>query len=276
MGRLFNRRWKVTIGTLDVSDLDIRFKIEKSTLREPNTCELEIANLNENNQASLQQTNNTQVSVRAGYEDDGDPPPLLFTGDSRRIYTESDGVDFITFVTARDSGRSYNQGRISLSYSPGTSVITVLRDAVSQLGIGEGNLSDFEAAYRLRNGSDSFADGFVASGPARRVVNAIVRGAGLRWSVQNGSLQLQRRGEALQSQATLLTANSGLVDSPTVDDRGKVSAQSLLQPGLDPGRKVVLDSRAVSGDFEIRKVTFTGDTRMVPWYATMELRSLAR
>lgn len=271
---LWDRRYLLTVGTLDVSALDIGFDVTKNTSREPNTAEVRIFNLSRSDRATLEAADAPRVVLRAGYLADGDPAPLLFLGGARRVYSAREGLDIVTTVTASDSGRELLTGRVSRSYAPGSRVTRALRDAVTAAGIGEGNLSDFEGAYTMRTGAAVFADGFVADGPARRVLHALARAAGLRWSVQNGSLQLQRAGQALQSTAPRLTSASGLVGTPTRDEHGKVTAQALLQPGLEPGRRVVLASEEIEGSYEIRQTVYKGTTAGAEWYATMELAPL--
>ncbi len=272
---LFGRRYQLTIGTLDVSALDMTFDVTKSTAREPNTAELRVFNLGRSSRAALAGEDEPRVVFRAGYEADGDPPPLLFRGQARRIYSVREGDDIVTVIQASDSGRTLLAGRVSRSYNPGTPVSRALRDAVEAAGIGEGNLSDFEGAYQMRNGSTSFADGFVADGPARRIIQALARAAGLRWSVQNGALQLQNAGGALQTSAPRISAESGLVGSPTRGERGKVACTVLLQAGIEPGRRLVLASSAIEGSYEVRQVAFKGGTKEGAWYATLELAPLS-
>lgn len=276
---LFGRRLQVTIGSTDVSAFDQTFDITKSTAREPNTAEVRVLNLSRSTRAALESAETPRLIVRAGYEADGDPPPLLFNGESRLIYSERDGVDIALVIQASDSGRALQTARISRSYAPGTPIVSALRDAVAALGIGPGNLDEFAAAYQARNGASVFADGFVADGPARRVLHSLARAAGLRWSVQNGALQLLRVGEPLQSTAPLLSAASGLVDTPTRSFEGprhrlKVTAKALLQPGLEPGRRVVLRSDTIEGGFEIRRAIYRGGTAVAEWHATLELAPL--
>lgn len=260
---------------MDLSDLDIAFKVERSIRREPNKAEIKVWNLSASTRARVERGG--IVILRAGFEN----PSTLFRGDTRSVYTEREGPDVITTITARDGGRAYSDTRISRSYGAGTTVVTVLRDVVEAMGIGQGNLSDF-AAVALRNGSSTFADGFVAAGPARRVLSSILRGQGLRWSVQNGALQIQRGQNALQVQSVVLASDTGMVESPQWDEKGQrlgarvgvLTVKSLIQPGLEPGRKVFVQAERVTGDFEVRKVVYTGETRGNDWYATMELRVL--
>ena len=272
---LFGRAWFLSVGNLDLSDIDLIFKVERSTRREPNTAEIQIFNLNDTSRASIER--GAAIRLRAGY---GANPSQIVRGDVRDVWTVGDQVDRTTFVTSRDGGTAYAEAPISRAYGPGTRCGQVLRDVVSALGIGEGNLSEFEAAFQLRTGASTFADGYVAHGRASRILNDLLRGAGLRWSVQNGALQILRSGAPLQTQEIVLSSDTGLVGSPTWDDqghrtggaRGVVSAKCLIQPGVEPGRKVRIESRDITGDFEVRKVAYNGDTRGQDWYATIEGR----
>jgi hypothetical protein len=272
---LFGRTWLLTVGDLDVSALDLTFNVAKSTAREPNTADIRVLNLSRENRARLENAERPQVVLHAGYEEDGDPPPVLFVGAARRIYSEPSGLDIVTNIQASDSGREVRTARISRSYPPGAEISRVLRDAVEALGIGVGNLADFEAAYTARNGATVFPNGYAADGPARRVVQDLVRAAGLRWSVQNGNFQLLRVGQALQSEALRLTGPSGLVGTPTKDETGKVAATVLLQPGVEPGRRVVMASSTIEGGYEVRQTVYKGDTAGTDWHATLELAPLA-
>ena len=269
MATLYQRAWSAKIHTLDVSDLDLEFKIEKSIRREPNTCELRIWNLSESSRGVVSEVRRPEIEVRAGYVTEG-RPPVIFRGSARVLHT-LDGVDGVTVANGRDGGREYQVSRVSKAYRPGVRVITVLRDAVEALGVGFGNLNEFED-LSLSNGADTFSDGYVAHGSASRVVSDILRGSGLRWSIQNGSIQILRRRQPLQTQAAYITKDSGLIGSPSQDEKGLVTAVVLIQPGIDPGYRVELESKHVRGTFEVRRVSYDGSTFGEPWHATLELR----
>lgn len=279
---LFGRRWKLTIGDVDVSALDIQFDVTKNTRSEPNTLEARVFNLARDTRARIEDADEPQVVLRAGYHTDGDPPPRLYSGAARRLYTQREGYDLITTIQSRDRGRELQTARISRSYGPGSRASRVLRDTVEALGIGEGNLNEFEGAFSTRTGSTEFPDGFVADGPARRILQTLTRAAGLRWSVQNGNLQLQRAGAALQTQALRLSASTGLIGTPTRNysgntraERRKVTIQTLIIAGMEPGRRVVLDAENIQGTYELRQVVYKGDTRGNDWYINAELMPVA-
>lgn len=282
--RLYDRRWRVQIGDLDVTALDLRFDVLKSTKREPNVALIRVRNLGPDARARASRA--ATVSVRAGYRDDGDEPPLLFVGDVRRVTHEYYAATYETIIEARDGGTAYSDRRISRSYAPGTPLTAIVRDVVDAMQIGRGNLADVEPSLRLA-GVATVPEGYVATGRASDVLSALLRASRLRWSVQNGALQVLRLGAPVRATAVVLSPQTGLVGSPTAGDRaasqaavartaskrrGIIDAVSLLQPGLEPGRPVVLESALVSGDYEVREVRYEGDTASDEWYARLVLR----
>jgi hypothetical protein len=280
--RLWDRVWKVEVegdgGKLvDVSELDIAFKIQKSTKAEPNTCDLVIANLAADTRGRILAVRHPQIRVWAGYRETG--LALLFVGDTREIDISREASEVLMTITAADRGRSYQTARIARSFPAGTSCQVVLESVVDALGIGRGNLADVVQSFTLSNGARTFSEGFVASGPAHRVLDGLLRGgqvdgrgAGLRWSVQNGVLVISRRGQPVQTRATVLSPSSGLLGSPTAGDRGEVTAKSLIQPGLDPGRVVKLESTDYDGGYVVRAAAISGDTQGDAWDVELVLR----
>ncbi len=297
MTDLWGRRWSLSVGNLDLSECDLKFKVIRHIHRNPNTAEIGIFNLSPETRAAVEgsarpftRPGRTReeipegiVRLALGYGED--EPGQVFRGDNRVAWTEwPTDVDSITTIQARDGGHAYSEGRISRAYPAGTSIATVAGDLIEALAVGEGNLSEFRAEFRMRTGASTFPDGFVAHGRAHVILSSLARAAGLRWSIQSGAVQFQRQGEALASRSVYLSADSGLVGTPTWDERGKRTAnrtggrrgvatvQCLIMPGLDPGRKVVVESDTVEGNFEIRQVTLTGDTRGNDWFAELLLR----
>lgn len=294
MPSLWRRRWSLSIGSLDLTECDLAFKTERHIHRSPNTAEIRIWNVSPETRAAVEgaarpfsrpgvpRTEVPDGVVRLGLGYGDDTPAQVFRGDVRVAHTEwPTDVDSVLVVQARDGGHAYSSARVSRAYPAGTLATTALQDVVEALGLGEGNLSEFLGAFEFRTGARTFPDGWACHGRAHVVLTDLCRAAGLRWSVQSGALQLQRQGEPLESRSVLLNASTGLVGSPTWDERGRrtgrrgrAAVQCLIQPGLDPGRKVRVESDTVEGDFEIRKVALAGDTRGNDWFADLELRPL--
>lgn len=292
MPELFRRAWAIQVGTIRVSgegaggggeraSLDCSFEIEKSTRREPNTAAVKVWNLSQEHRAALRQTRNVALRVEAGYVGH---VSTLFDGDVRvaqsapgverrrkadktRLRSIKDATDWVTEIEAEDGGTAYRTATVQQSFGRNTPVATVLRAAVTAMGIGEGNLRELGADPELAGSVGVYENGTVLSGVAHRELDRIVRSVGLRWSVQNGVLQLKRGRQALATRAVMLNKETGLIGSPTLDADGFVEATSLLNGALYPGRPVVLESRELSGSFQVRRVRHVGDTSVSDWYS---------
>jgi hypothetical protein len=298
---LYRRQWAVTIGPirieglgagdgLELAGLDVSFEVESSLAREPNTCSVKVYNLSPEHRRRLDSSAMLPVRVEAGYYQ---AMTVLFDGDVRvaesRLRAAShrqaqsrlgalaqtvDLVDIVTEIEAEDGGRAWREATVTRSFGPGTPISEVLGACVDALGVGRGNLDELDSEA-LYNGGDlrTFAEGTVLSGQARREVDRIVRSCGMTWSVQGGAFQLMRAGQALATRATLLNSGTGLVGSPAVDAEGYVTATSLLNGNLYPGRPVVLQSREVEGSYKVKKVRHYGETSGADWSSEVTLEA---
>lgn len=277
MPRLFKKTWKVSIDTVQTDVHDVAFQIVKTKKRAPNTCALSIWNLSADQRRALEALSvvkksgrgKIRVQVEAGY--DGETS-LLFRGDLRTAITVREGPDLITTVEGDDGGRDVLLARVSRSYHPGTTVITVLRDLVAALGIGEGNLNSL--TYTTRGGA-TFAGGTTLSGKADENLTRLLHSCGVTWSVQNGALQVLQAGAALATTAVLLSPQTGLVGTPSVSPEGYILAEALLVPGIFPGGRVKVQCPTLTGLYTVHNVTHTGDSAAVgpgSWTHSLELR----
>jgi len=280
MGELFRRAWSIQVGTVLVRpdnvgrELACRFDVEKSTRREPNAAVVRIANLRPSRRRQLEELDEPTIEIVAGYQDDHS---LIFSGDARDIYHKKDGATIWTIIESEDAGRAYRRATVQRSFEANTPVSRVLKYAVEALGVGLGNFSQFEATIELTRGGRVYESGTVLSGFAHRQVDRICRGCGLRWSVQNGNLQLRGAGQPAETQSIRLTPGTGLIGSPAKGKkdertgRAPVTATSLLIPAIYPGRVVVVESDTVSGGYQVKKCRYTGDTSANAWHVQMEL-----
>lgn len=277
--RLFPRAWSFSVGSgpsaRDLSDLDLAFKVERKTRGALGTSLISLYNPAPETVAAAEL--GAEIRLRAGYAGDATSTPLIFSGTIRRARAALRGPDRVLEIVGRDGGPRFAEGAtFSRAYAGGVRVETVVRDLADALGVGLGNLGAF--SLTLRSGASTFANGFAFHGRAVRALGDLLAGAGLRWSVQHGALQVMRRGRPLDGTGELLSPDTGLLETPTWDERGRIlTAKALIRPGLEPGNRVRVESSAVaggSGDFEIRKATWDGDTRGAAWEATIDLRPL--
>ena len=260
---LFGRRWRVQVGGLDVSQVDVSFTVKRSLSPRPGTCELKIYNLSPDRRAALTGSRRPPVALSAGY----DPPPLLFAGDARKVEVTRDGPDWVTSITAGDGEHAIRTARASVSFAPGTSLADVARSLGRSMGVGVGTLDT-----HLAGTTQTLAEGGVVRGLASAELSRVCASLGLSWSVQDGVLQVLPLGGALSRVAVELGPDSGLVGSPERSKGHTIKARALLIPDLVPGRLVSLASEVARGTYRIENAEYTGDTRGQEWYAALTLR----
>lgn len=287
----FGKKWRVTIDTIATDAHDLTFEVVKTVKRAPNRCSLSIYNLTGEQREHLESLSvykhkkkkgsgskgksrgprgHIPVSIEAGYQDEG--TSLLFRGDLRVAMSERQGPDIVTTIEGEDGGRSMLESRVSRSFPPGTPVAAVVRACVEALGLGAGNSASL--AYTTRSGG-TFPAGTTLQGQAHEELTGVLRSCGMSWSVQNGAVQILQAGQPLAISAVRLSADTGLVETPTVDPYGIVHAKALLVPGLFPGGRVQLEPNpetvSARGLFQITAVRYRGDTKG-EWVAELECR----
>lgn len=304
---LFDRSWEVTVATnmdvtkilgkrsagndegLRITDLDISFKVEKSTKDEPNKCELTIYNLNEDQRASIEELNpptkpvsvldkakvkeaarrvatiGIPCKIEAGY---GGNNSLIWLGDLRTAHSIRKGPDWVTIIESGDGEKAFQNARMNVSYGPKTPADVALRAAARAMGIAEGNLSS--AVAKMKKAGLAMPQGNVFSGPVRDIIRDVCRGADLEWSIQDGALQFIERGAALDMKAIKISPKTGMLDSPTVDVDGILKVKTLMVPDVRPGRLIVVESARINGGYKIEKCEWVGDSAGSDWYIEIE------
>lgn len=254
--------------------MTVTFDVQKSVEREPNSAAVKITNLNPETRRQFEQGQNLQLEIVAGYLNNSD---IIFSGDVNDVWTERNNTEPILSIEAKDGGRSYRSSRITRSFDAGVSLVTVISACAQAMGVGIGNTTQIASSASLDSGGNTFANGYTLDGVAWRELNEVVRSAGMRWSVQNGALQLRATGQPADTTAIRLSPTTGLIGSPS---RGKqernnrravVNARSLLIPGLYPGRIVQLESSEVTGGWLCRRVKYIGESTGQNWYCDLEL-----
>lgn len=267
--KLFGRRYRVTVGSLQSSDIDVDFKIVRTLRRTPGTCELVIYNLTESHRNEIRDATKPLVRVEAGYQDG---MTMLFQGNERQTEIVRDDVEWVTKIVASDGIDAIRHRRASRSFGPQTQLRDVVEYLVDAIGVGDGNFEDAISNAAFDDLDSTFPEGAIVHGTAADELTRILNAAGLEWSVQDGVLQLLERGGSLDREAVKLAKGSGLVGSPEVGKRGIVKVKALISPDLMPGRRVQIESDVVTGTYRIEKCEFTGSTRGGDWYANMETR----
>lgn len=265
---LFGRKIRVVVDTIEIMELAMQFRIRKTLKPEPNQAELAIFNLNEDHRSALEQLKTATVLVEAGYQEG---TSTLFLGDLRTAVSVVEGADIITRLSSGDGEKAVKKSRVKVSMKKGTATPEkVLETLAKSIGVGSGNLK--QALQQLSGLENHFSEGVVLSGSAFREMNAICKSLGLTWSIQDGKLQILTLQQALSGTAIKLSKETGLIGSPTVDNDGVLNATMLLAPDVFPGRKIVVDSERLKGQYRIESCNYVGDTHGQDWYTILEAK----
>jgi hypothetical protein len=233
--------------------------------------------LNEDQRSALEElrpkskkaTGGIPCKIVAGYKDH---TSLIWLGDLRSINSERDGPDWVTKLESGDGEKAHKNARINVSYGAKTPIDTALRAMVRALGVGEGNLAKVAAQLKLGGAGKLFSHGVVVSGNVAVKITDFARSADLEWSIQDGTIQFLNRGKALSTKAIVVSADTGMIGSPTVDNDGVLSVKLLMIPDIRPGTLLVVKAERIKGNYRIEKATWSGDTFGSDWYVECEAK----
>ena len=304
---LFDRVASLTVGkpngkAVEIRDLRFAFSIEKGSGENPNQCTCRIYNLNPDSRGLVETVNNVLI-LKAGYKRDVGEI-TIFTGTVTRAITKREGADLVTELEMSDGGLEYRDSKTSFSFAPGVSAGQVLSNIAATFGLPVRPLPS-EIAQK------QYPDGFAFVGRSREAMAKACEYLGLEWSLQNREVQILKKGKAVAMQAFVLSPDTGLIGSPESEhktlsekaaakkgitekqkgvrvtfgtddasgDKGKklevqgYKCRTLLQPTMQPGGYVRLDTKSIKQEFfRIEAVTHQGDTHGQSWESELTLR----
>lgn len=258
---------------LRIRDLRIEFQIEKTNNSTPNKANIKISNLSETTRNKLREKD-ALIRLFAGYEGDMGAA-LLFVGNSERIVNAWDTPDIVTEIEAKDGQQALRETRSNFSFGNNTSANAIVNRLVKDMGFPLQQDFDIPGKY----------NGFTFNGRAKDGLDQVTSRFGYEWSVINNEVLIIPKGGASTRNAVRLSAQTGLVNTPErmIDQEGKFNdaltkplewkINSLLNPRLDPGTLVDLESKQAKGLFQIQKVRHYGDTRGIDWFSEIEVRA---
>lgn len=273
MAEFIQRAYKLQVDTLELSGLRVRFKVSKSLEKEPNKLECVIYNLKQETRDKMK-TKGAKVLLTAGYIDS---TAIIFSGDSRTIDHRRDGSDWLTVIHCGDGERAYGTARFNASLPKGTSKSDVLKKALQSLGINMGNTDNVAAGVK-----GLFTKGFAASQPSAAAITSLCDSVGLKWSIQDGAIQLHNETDPVGAVAVLLSSETGLIGSPELcspKDEKKppvLKARSFLNHRLKCGTRVEINANQFpkGSRFRVEKLEHEGDNEGPNWITSVELKAL--
>lgn len=254
---------------LEITDLRIRFRVERTLTKAPNQADVYLYNMSADTRTDLG-TKPLSVRLEAGYDD---VARLLFVGDLHFGMSQQHPPDWETLLQVGDGDRVYNHARCNRSYKPGTTVRTILRDAAATMGLTLPKNLDADPALDAQ-----VLKGHAAHGPTRDVLTKTLAAYGYHWSIQNGKLQILKDDEVSNINPRPIDQDHGMIGTPEFGSpprSGKpphMRVRMQLYPELTPGDLVKIDSIAKKGVFRIEKVRHTGDTHSEEWMTEIEIQ----
>jgi hypothetical protein len=278
----FGRIARIVVGTRELvkgdasSGLRVVFSVEKSLKPEPNKAEIKIYNLAPASRKAVEQDDPTStkkvipVQIDAGYAGTG--VSTIFLGNLREAFSTSEGSDVVTTISSGDGNKAVQHSQTLASFPKGTPILAAVQRLANDLGVGIGNLG--ELFYKFRSGTAVFSNGATLTGSSAWELTTLLSSLGKEWSIQDGKLQILDRGKTLAKKAFLLNANTGLVETPSINNKGELKAKTLMLPDVVPGRLLVLDSKHIRGNFRIEKTKHSGDTHDKDWNVEIDAKKL--
>lgn len=272
-------------------DLQITFEVTREHTPDPNVTRIELYNLSDETRSQIEGYD-TYVELYAGYETTG-PPSLISSGFVVDSSTERRDAEQVTRIDVYDGWVPLRDTKISVSYKKGASAMQVIKGVASAM----------KARLSVSKGVTDhvYQSGFSFMGSPHSALTKACAAAGLKWSIQNGAIQITRLLHSTQRRAVVLSPGSGMIGSPERIYKSAQEAQpqksgkkrpqgvqvistdpekqkrrgwrvhSLLRAEINPGDLVVIESMSASGTYVAESVKHSGDYYGDRWTTEVEL-----
>lgn len=268
--KYFNRVCEIQVSPdIGVKNLRIKFEVKKSVTSNINTARVDIYNLSQNTRNKITSDASSLVKIFAGYSENTGPVEIGQGNISNVIHTIK-SPDIITTVFSKDGFNAITKNPISLSFIDGTPLSAVIDTIVARLGLPV-RYADYDKSVRIKNGLS-----YVGSIP--EILDILGRQYKFRWSIQNGLVLILNELSGTGTQNVFLSESTGLIESPeliiknkelTTLNKNEYKVVALLQPQLEVGDLVEIESKVLKGTFIVNEVIHAGDTHGLEWYSKL-------
>lgn len=269
MSRLFLRRVTFTaLGAGGITfnakgdvghPLKIAFDVQKDLTGEQNTGTIKLFNLSPSSRNALGKEL-TDVTLEAGYEppEGGSTVGTIFFGQILDYYTKREGANLVTTLEVAEGDKAFRKSTISKTMPKGTEIPAVVEEIYKGF-----------QAYGIERGEWVFPEDLPAlqypysmCGSAPREMDRLGQNYAFYWSIQSGILEIIPSDGFLNS-SVKLTAETGLVDIPSVKDNG-VDFVAMLNTEIAPNRQVEIGSNTTElnsegGHYRVSSARYHGD-----------------
>ena len=226
----FDRRFDVVDEDGRMLALDFETKSTRS--KEPNQGVFNYYNLSESTRQEIE-TDAKAVRCYAGYDGDA---KLIYQGDIVFVNSLKSGADWVTTIHCGDGFASFTKSITSKTYASGTEKQVILDQIASDMGLV------VKAAQDAITGE--LGGSLTIDGKSKDQLDVLIRDSAAEWSIQDNELNITKLGKPIDDIAVVLRADSGLLEHPTITDKG-VNIKAQLNPDIRPGKLTKLEPIAV-------------------------------
>lgn len=270
MMKYFDRVCAIDISPdIRIENHKIRFEIKKSIVADKNSCRVDVYNLAEQTRNKITNDINSLVRVQAGYIENTGLVDIG-QGNISHVVHQFRRPDIITTVYSKDGFKVTRNNIISLSFGENTPLSSIINAIITKLNIPV-KFTDYDKSAIVKNGYS-----FIGTIPD--ALNQLSLQFKFRWSIQNGQIQILSSNKGTNKQIISLSATTGLINDPEKIistkqlDKQQVNEYrivALLQPQLEAGDLIAVQSRIIEGVFIVNELEHSGDTRGDSWYTSM-------
>lgn len=257
----FNRDYLLTVQVAAGRAVEIRppiriaFTVDKSTAGGLNKMTARIYNLQESNRLALvkdkEKQKNIPVALSVGYKDS---VKLLFKGTVFKGSNFREGPDFVTEIECLDGGFDFLNSFTSQTVKgKNTAINAILGDMPNT---GKGKITTVPEITRPK----------VLVGASAKLIDSLID-EGMTWYIDEEKLYILRDDEVISSYVPVVSAETGLLNTPT-RDMSKVTFNTLLNPVLKLGGLCQLISTSaphLNGVYRIVTMSYSGDNYGSEW-----------
>lgn len=266
----------------EITDLNIKVKVEKYRRGKPNYAEVVLYNCAQPTRDDFVKLPQ-KIRLEAGYEN---TPRLLFIGDLRFASNEKKGTEWLTKLQLGDGSRAISQARVARSYAKGTPIKTIVGTLAKAFGVP---LPELPSDLQQR-----ISTGEVIHGNAFDELVRVLAPFGMECSFQNGRLQILPVDDPLRVTARVISEDDGMIEAPVIDPPKprapskavhhrvvrhtstaiprvpKLKVKHLLYPEVAPAELIEVQSRSINGRFINEVVTHNLDLFGQDWDTMIE------
>lgn len=277
-----NRNYELVVGDLRTGEgvtitppMGISFSITKSSsnVKKHDSGEIEIYNLPDS-AIKLLAGDYPAAILRVGYANQ--PLITILIGEVISASTKKQGAVKVTQLQIGSSYVELNHTTVEELVPEGKSVrqvLEVLQKATSDITKG---------VFSGKNIEQKVLYGYPINGTVRETLNSLCNTYHLEYHIDNKVLYVHDADGTIDenyTEAPLINESSGLIEIPydtkvdlgkakkSVDNKGGVHFKVLLNPTLQAGSIVRVESREITGWFKISDIHHYGGNRTTDWYS---------